>query len=66
VASIEFEVARHIAVLESGGRLVQETRLWDEAVAAVIRGFEAAFKVTIKMVPRDSVPREAAPTFSGG
>ena len=28
--AIEFEVARHIAVLESGGRLVQETRLWDD------------------------------------
>ena len=26
----EFEVERHIKVLESGGRLVQETRLWDE------------------------------------
>jgi len=28
--AIEFEVARHIRVLESGGRLVQETRLWDD------------------------------------
>jgi len=28
--AIEFEVARHIGVLESGGRLVQETRLWDD------------------------------------
>src|SRR6267378_5093695 len=28
--AIEFEVARHIDVLESGGRLVQETRLWDD------------------------------------
>jgi aspartyl-tRNA(Asn)/glutamyl-tRNA(Gln) amidotransferase subunit B len=28
--AIEFEVARHIKVLESGGRLTQETRLWDE------------------------------------
>jgi aspartyl-tRNA(Asn)/glutamyl-tRNA(Gln) amidotransferase subunit B len=28
--AIEFEVARHIKVLESGGRLSQETRLWDE------------------------------------
>src|SRR6201989_1148305 len=26
----EFEVARHIQVLESGGRLAQETRLWDD------------------------------------
>jgi aspartyl-tRNA(Asn)/glutamyl-tRNA(Gln) amidotransferase subunit B len=28
--AIEFEVKRHIQVLESGGRLTQETRLWDE------------------------------------
>ena len=28
--AIEFEVARQIGVLESGGRLQQETRLWDE------------------------------------
>jgi aspartyl-tRNA(Asn)/glutamyl-tRNA(Gln) amidotransferase subunit B len=28
--AIEFEVARHIKVLESGGRLSQETRLWDD------------------------------------
>ena len=28
--AIEFEVARHIQVLESGGTLRQETRLWDE------------------------------------
>jgi aspartyl-tRNA(Asn)/glutamyl-tRNA(Gln) amidotransferase subunit B len=28
--AIEFEVARHIKVLESGGRLAPETRLWDD------------------------------------
>ena len=28
--AIEFEVSRHIHVLESGGRLTQETRLWDD------------------------------------
>jgi len=28
--AIEFEVARHIRVLESGGKLAQETRLWDD------------------------------------
>ncbi len=28
--AIEFEVARHIKVLESGGTLSQETRLWDD------------------------------------
>ena len=28
--AIEFEVASHIKVLESGGKLAQETRLWDD------------------------------------
>ena len=28
--AIEFEVSRQIGVLESGGQLQQETRLWDE------------------------------------
>jgi aspartyl-tRNA(Asn)/glutamyl-tRNA(Gln) amidotransferase subunit B len=28
--AIEFEVKRHIEVLEAGGRLIQETRLWDD------------------------------------
>jgi aspartyl-tRNA(Asn)/glutamyl-tRNA(Gln) amidotransferase subunit B len=28
--AIEFEVERHIKTLEEGGRLVQETRLWDD------------------------------------
>jgi aspartyl-tRNA(Asn)/glutamyl-tRNA(Gln) amidotransferase subunit B len=28
--AIEFEISRQISVLESGGRLQQETRLWDE------------------------------------
>ena len=28
--AIEFEISRQITVLESGGRLQQETRLWDE------------------------------------
>src|SRR5919205_283702 len=31
--AIEFEVKRHIQLLESGGRVVQETRLWDERAA---------------------------------
>jgi aspartyl-tRNA(Asn)/glutamyl-tRNA(Gln) amidotransferase subunit B len=31
--AIEFEVERHIKTLESGGRLFQETRLWDERLS---------------------------------
>ena len=42
--AIEFEVDRHIKVLESGGRLAQETRLWDERAAEtrVMRSKEEA------------------------
>src|SRR5260221_4083760 len=42
--AIEFEVERHIKVLESGGRLVQETRLWDERLSEtrVMRSKEEA------------------------
>jgi aspartyl-tRNA(Asn)/glutamyl-tRNA(Gln) amidotransferase subunit B len=29
--ALEFEIERHIAVLESGGRIPQETRLWNQA-----------------------------------
>ncbi|MBK8206174.1 MAG: Asp-tRNA(Asn)/Glu-tRNA(Gln) amidotransferase subunit GatB [Planctomycetes bacterium] len=29
-AALEFEIKRHTQVLESGGKLTQETRLWDE------------------------------------
>src|SRR5258708_33207171 len=29
--ALEYEIDRHIAVLESGGRLSQETRLWNQA-----------------------------------
>jgi aspartyl-tRNA(Asn)/glutamyl-tRNA(Gln) amidotransferase subunit B len=42
--AIEFEVSRQIGVLESGGRLQQETRLWDERAAEtrVMRSKEEA------------------------
>jgi aspartyl-tRNA(Asn)/glutamyl-tRNA(Gln) amidotransferase subunit B len=29
--ALEYEIERHVGVLESGGRLVQETRLWNHA-----------------------------------
>jgi aspartyl-tRNA(Asn)/glutamyl-tRNA(Gln) amidotransferase subunit B len=31
--ALEFEIERHIAVLESGGKLTQETRLWNQPAA---------------------------------
>ena len=32
--ALEFEIERHIGVLESGGRISQETRLWNQPRAA--------------------------------
>src|SRR6266576_2060021 len=42
--AIEFEISRQIGVLESGGRLVQETRLWDDRLneTRVMRSKEEA------------------------
>jgi aspartyl-tRNA(Asn)/glutamyl-tRNA(Gln) amidotransferase subunit B len=42
--ALEFEIERQIELLESGGRVVQETRLWDSAtgVTASMRGKEEA------------------------
>src|SRR5712664_1573806 len=42
--AIEFEVERHIKTLEEGGRLVQETRLWDDRLSEtrVMRSKEEA------------------------
>ena len=31
VKALEYEIERHIGVIESGGRIVQETRLWHQA-----------------------------------
>src|SRR5215469_4833393 len=30
--ALEFEIERHVGILESGGRISQETRLWNQAV----------------------------------
>ncbi len=42
--AIEYEAKRHIEVIESGGRIVQETRLWDadKLETRSMRGKEAA------------------------
>jgi aspartyl-tRNA(Asn)/glutamyl-tRNA(Gln) amidotransferase subunit B len=42
--AIEFEIERQIELIESGGRVAQETRLWDERAAAtrVMRSKEEA------------------------
>jgi aspartyl-tRNA(Asn)/glutamyl-tRNA(Gln) amidotransferase subunit B len=34
--ALEYEVERHIGVLESGGRIFQETRLWNQAESSTV------------------------------
>ncbi len=34
--ALEFEIERHVGVLESGGRISQETRLWNQAEGRTI------------------------------
>ncbi len=34
--ALEFEIERHVGVLESGGRISQETRLWNQAEARTL------------------------------
>jgi aspartyl-tRNA(Asn)/glutamyl-tRNA(Gln) amidotransferase subunit B len=34
--ALEYEVERHISVLESGGRIFQETRLWNQAESCTV------------------------------
>lgn len=34
--ALEFEIERHIAVLESGGRIFQETRLWNQVESCTV------------------------------
>jgi aspartyl-tRNA(Asn)/glutamyl-tRNA(Gln) amidotransferase subunit B len=34
--ALEFEIERHIGVLEGGGKIVQETRLWNQAEARTV------------------------------
>jgi aspartyl-tRNA(Asn)/glutamyl-tRNA(Gln) amidotransferase subunit B len=60
--AIESEIARQVAVLESGGRIVQETRGWDEAagVTHTMRSKEQAHDYRYFPDP-DLTPIEFAP-----
>lgn len=35
--AVEFEIARHIEVIENGGKIVNETRSWDDETGTTIR-----------------------------
>jgi aspartyl-tRNA(Asn)/glutamyl-tRNA(Gln) amidotransferase subunit B len=62
--AIEFEVDRQIALLESGGRVLQETRLWDERAmeTRVMRSKEEAHDYRYFPEP-DLAPLEVSGEF---
>src|SRR3954451_5637346 len=65
--AIEFEVERQIALLESGGRVLQETRLWDERAmeTRVMRSKEEAHDYRYFPEP-DLAPLEVTNEFIEG
>ncbi len=62
--ALEFEIERHIAVLESGGRLSQETRLWNQAESHTVsmRSKEKAHDYRYFPEP-DLLPVHVSPTW---
>ena len=62
--AIEFEIERQIALIESGGRVTQETRLWDDRAAEtrVMRSKEEAHDYRYFPEP-DLPPLFVAPDF---
>jgi aspartyl-tRNA(Asn)/glutamyl-tRNA(Gln) amidotransferase subunit B len=62
--AIEFEIERQIALIESGGRVMQETRLWDErkAETRAMRSKEEAHDYRYFPEP-DLPPLVVAPEF---
>jgi aspartyl-tRNA(Asn)/glutamyl-tRNA(Gln) amidotransferase subunit B len=62
--AIDFEAARQVELLESGGRVVQETRHWDEAAACThpLRSKEEAYDYRYFPEP-DLVPLAPSPEW---
>ncbi|MCP1224593.1 Asp-tRNA(Asn)/Glu-tRNA(Gln) amidotransferase subunit GatB [Sebaldella sp. S0638] len=57
VRAIEYEAARQIEILENGGRIVQETRLWDEenGITRTMRSKEES--MDYRYFPEPDLPR---------
>lgn len=57
VRAIEYETARQIEILENGGRVVQETRLWDEenGITRTMRSKEES--MDYRYFPEPDLPR---------
>lgn len=55
-AAIEFEVARQVAVLEQGGEVVMETRLWDEKKKCTISMRKKEGQADYRYFPEPDLP----------
>src|SRR5207237_1017704 len=64
--ALEYEIERHIGVLESGGRLAQETRLWHQAEGRTVgmRSKEKAHDYRYFPEP-DLLPVDVSPAWQG-
>jgi len=54
-AALEFEIERQIEVIESGGHIIQESRLWNSDEAAPIRCVQGAGP-RLSLLPEPDLP----------
>lgn len=54
--AIEFEIARHIEVIENGGQIVNETRSWDDQTGTTIRMRDKEVVQDYRFLPEPNLP----------
>ena len=64
--ALEYEIERQIDVIEQGGRVVQETRLWDAAEGATSRCAARRKRTTIAIFPSPICRRSSSSRARGG
>lgn len=54
--AVEFEIARHIEVIESGEKIVNETRSWDDETGTTIRMRDKEVVQDYRFMPEPNLP----------
>lgn len=54
--AIEYEIARHIEVYENGGKIVNETRSWDDQTGTTIRMRDKEVVQDYRFMPEPNLP----------
>ncbi|XP_055322881.1 glutamyl-tRNA(Gln) amidotransferase subunit B, mitochondrial isoform X1 [Sitodiplosis mosellana] len=54
--AIEYEIARHVEVIESGGKIVNETRSWDDETGTTIRMRDKEVVQDYRFMPEPNLP----------